>query len=72
LVAFGEHGKVTGTLPRDGGACESVLADFRKAGIDLDDLARDLQSQGAKAFVESWTKLLNFIEIKGKVLQRVN
>ena len=72
LVAFGEHGKVTGTLPRDGGACESVLADFRKAGIDLDDLARDLQSQGAESFVESWTKLLNSIEIKGKVLQGVN
>jgi transaldolase len=72
LLAFGEHGKVTGTLPRDGGDCESVLADFIKAGIDLDQLAQDLQLQGAKSFVESWKKLLDSIEIKGKVLQGVN
>ena len=69
LLAFGEHGKVTGTLPRDGGDCEKVLADFRKAGIDLDKLAADLQSQGAEAFDESWKKLLEAIEAKGKVLQ---
>jgi len=71
LLAFGDHGKVTGTLPRDGGDCESVLADFRKAGIDLDKLAADLQSQGAKAFDDSWSRLLAAIEAKGKVLQGV-
>jgi transaldolase len=69
LLAFGEHGKVTGTLPRNGGDCESVLTDFRKAGIDLDKLASDLQSQGAKSFDESWKNLLDAIETKGKVLQ---
>jgi transaldolase len=72
LLAFGEHGKVTGTLPRNGGDCESVLADFRKAGIDLDKLASDLQSQGAKSFDESWKTLLDAIESKGKVLQGSN
>lgn len=69
LLAFGGHGKVTGTLPRNGGACEAVLSDFRKAGIDLDKLAADLQSQGAKSFDESWKKLLDAIETKGKALQ---
>jgi transaldolase len=69
LIAFSEHGKVTGTLARDGGDCESVLSDFRKAGIDLDRLGEDLQSQGAKAFDESWKKVLEAIEAKGKVLQ---
>jgi transaldolase len=71
LLAFGEHGSVSGTLPRDGGDCERVLADFRNAGIDLDKLAADLQSQGAKAFDESWKTLLDAIEHKGKVLQGV-
>jgi transaldolase len=71
LLAFSEHGNVTGTLPRDGGDCERILSDFRKAGIDLDKLAADLQSQGAKAFDESWSKLLDAIEAKGKVLQGV-
>jgi transaldolase len=69
LLAFSEHGEVTETLPRNGGDCESVLRDFRKAGIDLDKLAADLQSQGAKSFDESWKKLLDAIEVKGKVLQ---
>ena len=69
LLAFGEHGKVTATLPRDGGDCERVLADFTKAGIDLDKLAADLQSQGAKAFDESWKRLLDAIESKGRILQ---
>ena len=31
--------------------------------------AADLQSQGAKSFDESWKKLLEAIEAKGKVLQ---
>jgi transaldolase len=72
LLAFSEHGKLTGTLPRNGGGSEGVLADFRKAGIDLDKLAAELQSQGAKSFDESWKKLLDAIEIKGKVLQSAN
>jgi transaldolase len=72
LLAFGEHGKVTSTLPRDGGDCEAVLAEFRKAGIDLDKLAVDLQSQGAKAFDESWKKLIAAIETEGKAMQGSN
>ena len=68
LLAFGEHGYLSGTLPRDGGDCERVLADFRNAGIDIDKLAADLQSQGANAFDESWNKLLEAIKAKGKAL----
>jgi transaldolase len=72
LLAFGDHGKVTGTLPRDGGNCEAVLDDFRKAGIDLEQLAADLQSHGAKTFDESWQNLLRAIESKGRELQAVS
>src|SRR6201994_5208016 len=35
LLAFHDHGKLTGTLPCDGGDCEAVLDAFRKAGINL-------------------------------------
>jgi transaldolase len=72
LLAFGDHGKLAGTLPRDGGDCEAVLADFRKAGIDLEQLAADLQSQGANSFDESWQSLLSAIASKGKELQTVS
>jgi transaldolase len=72
LLAFGDHGKVAGTLPRDGGDCETVLDDFRKAGIDLDQLASELQTHGAQSFDESWQNLLSAIESKGKQLQTVS
>ncbi len=72
LLAFGDHGKLAGTLRRDGGDCETVLGDFRKAGINLDQLAADLQSNGAKSFDESWQNLLSAIESKGKQLQPVS
>ncbi|MFZ1941411.1 MAG: transaldolase [Terracidiphilus sp.] len=69
LLAFGDHGKLSGALPQDGGDCESVLEDFRKAGINLEQLAADLQSNGAKSFDESWSNLLTAIESKGKQLK---
>jgi transaldolase len=71
LLAFGEHGKLSGTLPRDGGDCEQVLANFRKAGIDLDKLAADLQTEGARSFDKSWQNLLSAIEAKGKSLREI-
>jgi transaldolase len=69
LLAFADHGKLTRTLPPDGGDCEVVLDDFRKAGIDLDQLAADLQSDGAKAFDKSWEELLKAIDSKSKQLK---
>jgi transaldolase len=69
LLAFADHGKLAGTLPRSGGDGEAVLDNFRKAGIDLEQLAADLQSQGAKSFDESWRNLLGAIETRGKDLQ---
>ncbi len=56
-------------IARDGGDCEQVLAAFTKAGIDLAKLAADLQSEGAKSFVDSWKDLLKSIETKSKALK---
>ena len=47
----------------------SNLRGVRKAGIDLKQLAADLQAQGAKSFDESWQNLLGAIETKAKNLQ---
>ncbi len=41
----------------------------RKAGIDVAKLAADLQSDGAKSFVDSWKDLLESIETKSKALK---
>ena len=66
LLAFGDHGKPVKTLPRDGGDCETVLDNFRRAGIDVEQLAANLQTRGAESFDESWRNLLAAIESKGK------
>jgi transaldolase len=68
LLAFGEHGNVATALPRDGGDCETHLAAFIRAGIDLSALSTKLQSDGANGFVKSWHELLGAIESKSKVL----
>jgi len=69
LLAFADHGQVSGTLPRDGGDAEQVLAEFTKAQIDLSRLAADLQEEGAKSFSASWQDLLNAIEMKTRSLK---
>jgi transaldolase len=64
LKAFADHGELGDLLPPDGGDAEAVLADFARAGIDVDALAIRLQDEGAKAFVESWIDLMSRIEAK--------
>ena len=69
LLAFGEHGKVDKAIARDGGNCEQTLSAFTKAGIDLNKLAADLQSEGATSFDDSWKDLIGSIEKKSKSLK---
>ena len=69
LKAFADHGEIKGVMPPDGGNCEQVLAQFAKAGIDIDALGEQLQSEGAAAFVKSWNELLGVIESKSAVLK---
>jgi len=68
LKAFADHGKVGAPTPADGGDCEAVLAKFRSAGVDLDALAAQLQSDGAAAFVKSWNELMGVIASKSAAL----
>jgi transaldolase len=68
LKAFADHGEIGPMLPADGGACEDVLTQFAKAGIDLDALAAQLQDDGAKSFVKSWNELMAVIASKSAAL----
>jgi transaldolase len=70
LKAFADHGELDGTLRADGGDCEQVLAQFAKAGIDLDALAAQLQDEGAKSFVKSWDDLMSVIASKSAALKK--
>jgi transaldolase len=70
LLAFANHGAMGDPLPPDGGDAEAVLAKFGKAGIDVNKLAADLQSEGAKSFVQSWKDLLAVIATKSEALKK--
>jgi transaldolase len=70
LKAFADHGRLPPLMPRDGGDCEEVLSRFAKAGVDVDVLAAQLQDEGAKAFVKSWSDLMSVIANKSAALQK--
>lgn len=68
LKALADHGEIGAILPADGGDCEKVLAQFGKAGIDVDALAAQLQDEGAKSFIQSWNELMAVITGKSAVV----
>jgi transaldolase len=68
LLAFAEKGHIDGVMAKDGADCESVLAKFAAAGIDVDALAVQLQKEGAASFVKSWAELMKRISEKSAAL----
>jgi transaldolase len=72
LKAFGDHGEAGATLAADGGDAEEVLAQFAKAGIDVNALAAQLQDEGAKSFVKSWDDLMSVIDVKSAALKKAS
>jgi transaldolase len=72
LKAFADHGEIADTLAPDGGDCEAVLADFAKAGVDIDRLAKQLQDEGASSFVKSWNDLMDVIESKSAAMRKAS
>ncbi|SRR5258706_4047386 len=72
LKAFADHGDVGEILQPDGGDSEKVLAEFGKAGIDVDALAAQLQDEGAQSFVKSWDDLMDVITRKSSALKKAS
>jgi len=70
LRAFADHGRVGDLIPPDGGDCEEVLDRFRRASIDIDAFAVQLQREGAEAFDKSWNDLLECIASKSEALKK--
>lgn len=68
LMGLAERTSLGPPLPADGGDCEKALAEFAKAGVDIDALAAQLQDEGAKSFVKSWNDLMEVVMSKCAVL----
>jgi len=69
LLALSKIDALPPPMPTDGGDSEYTLADFSRAGIDIDALALRLQREGAEAFVKSWRNLMKRIDDKGAALK---
>jgi transaldolase len=72
LKALAKHSTLGSILPADSGDCEEILAQFAKAGIDVEALATRLQEEGAKSFVTSWNQLMSVIESKSALVQKAS
>src|SRR5262245_23942609 len=72
LKALAAHTDLGELLPVDGGDCEEVIAQFTKAGIDVDALGTQLQDEGARSFVKSWDDLMEVISSKSRALTAVS
>jgi transaldolase len=72
LKALADHGELSEIMSADGGACEAVLDQFAKAGIDVYALAAKLQEEGAKSFVDSWKDLMGVIDSKCAAMQKAS
>jgi transaldolase len=70
LKALATHSDLGELLPTDGGNSEEVLGQFGRAGIDIDALAVQLQSEGAESFVKSWNDLISVISSKSASLDK--
>ena len=68
LLAFAKDGKVDTEMATDSREAEALLAQFAKAGVDVDALATKLQIDGAKSFVDSWHELMQRISSKSSAL----
>jgi transaldolase len=69
LKALADHGHVGPAMAADGGDCETELGRFAKAGVDVDALAAQLQTEGANAFSKSWKDLMDVIASKTEALR---
>jgi transaldolase len=70
LKGLATHTELGKLLPVDGGNCEEVLVEFGKAGIDVDTLAAQPQTEGAESFVKSWNDLMAALSSKSASLNK--
>ena len=62
LTAFREHGKAESTIEKDLAQARALFGKLRKIGIDIDQVTRELEEEGVKAFSDSYETLMETIE----------
>ena len=68
LDAFRDHGRVAPTLTEGLDIANSVIDTLAGLGIDIEDVARELEEEGVRLFAESYRRTLSALEEKGRRL----
>jgi len=64
LVAFFDHGTVERTIDRKVDEAKEVFENLAKAGIDMEQVTEDLESEGVQAFAVAFTSLLDSLQAR--------
>jgi len=67
--AFRDHGRASATLPGDPGQAQKELDQLKQAGIDMDQVTKQLEDDGVKLFAESYDSLIKSLEAKKEALK---
>jgi transaldolase len=68
LESFRDHGRVRLSVEEDITQVHAVLTALQAAGIDYEQVTRQLQEEGVQKFIDSFDKLFQCIEDKRKAL----
>src|SRR5579862_3732346 len=68
LAALADHGEIGGIMAARDESSAKTLAKFAKAGIDVNELEKQLLEDGTKSFTDSWNDLLQVVASKSKAL----
>jgi transaldolase len=71
LEAFADHGTPTRTIDADIEDADGVWAALAEVGVDMDDVAEQLEREGVDAFMKSFDELIDALEQKSAELRAV-
>ena len=69
LNAFADHGTVGRTIDADPAATDAVWQGLADLGIDMDEVAAKLESEGVDAFIKSFDELIEALDAKATELR---
>jgi transaldolase len=68
IEAFRDHGTLAQTVDADVDEAEAVWSELANVGIDMDDVAAQLEREGVSSFQKSFDELLGALDTKAKEL----
>ena len=68
IKAFADHGTIARTVDADVDEAEAVWRELAEVGVDMDDVAAQLEREGVSSFEKSFDELLTALQTKANEL----